>query len=343
MRAPAATFALAILALLAAPREARAVGDGDGFVVTLFGTWAEKDAIDTVQLAAQAGARHVTFLVFLLQDSPSASNVRWDGEDPATPFARTTLAPRLSRAIAAARRLGLSCGIDPIVRDPQWHPRRSYWPDDRAAWFESYTARMRELGAFAQAEGCDEVIAGSELSYLFQATSGWRGVIAAIRGVFAGHVTVSATFADFATYRFWDACDSIGVSAYFPLAASKSARSTRSFERALRAWRLELALVARIWRKPVTFVEVGYPATDAAAVRPWDYDWPAHAIDEDLQARCFEALSDVFAGDPLVRRMTIWGGQTPAIDREGTGGKGFLPLGKAADPVVRKLFALRRD
>lgn len=333
---------LAALAVLAAPgRAARAVGDGDGFVVTLFGTWSEKEAIAVVDEAARAGARHVTFLVWLDQDSPNASSVRWDSDDAVTPFSQSTLAPRLARAIAEARRLGLSSGIDPIVKEPGGSRRIFFWPADRAAWFASYGARMRELAAFAEAQGCDELVAGSELSLLFQDAAGWRAVIGGIREVFTGHVTVGGTFPDFETYRFWDACDSIGLSAYFPLASSTRVRSVLLLTWVWRAVRIELALLSRAWGKPVTFVEVGYPATSVAAVTPWDFGWAARTADEDLQRRCFEAFRRVWAGDPLLRRFAIWGGQTPAMDRAFTGGKGFRPLGKAADPVVRGLLSDR--
>lgn len=99
--------------------------------------------------------------------------------------------------------------------------------------------------------------------------------------------------------------------------------------------------VATLLGKPLTFVEVGYPATEVAARKPWDYAWGERRLDEDLRARCFEAFRRVWGRDPLLRRFAIWGGQPLAVDRNGTGSKGFQPLGKAADPVVRALLAER--
>lgn len=328
------------LATVAAP-PALALGQGDGFIVTLFGDWPLADAIETVRLAEEAGARHVAFLAFLEQDSPSASSVRWVGAGDGEPLARSPIAAKLASAIAEAHGRRLSTGIIPFLWEPGRSRRQFFWPADRAAWFASYRARMAELAAFAEAEGCDELVAASELSILFQDASGWRAIIREIRAGFSGHVTISATWPDYATIRFWDALDSVGVSAYFPLAASRATRSPTVLSWAWRWHALHLKAVARAWGKPLTFVEVGYPATDVAAVMPWDYAWGTRALDEAQQANCFEAFRRVFSRDPALRRFTMWGGQPYWIDAQGTSGKGFLPLGKAAEPVVRRLLAER--
>jgi len=333
---------LAVAVAVAAPSAARAAGAGDGFVVTLFGDWPVADALEVVRLTDEAGGRHVTFIVWLEQDSPSASSVRWEGHPDGTPLDSTPIARKLATAIAEARRRGLSAGIDPIVHERAWSPRHLFWPADRAAWFRSYGARLRELAAFAQRHGCDELIAGSELSLLFQDSTGWRQVIREVRGAFRGHVTISATWPDYAAVRFWDALDSIGVSAYFPLASSARTRSVESFTRVWKLHRTHLKLLSWIWRRPITFVEVGYPATEVAAVRPSDYDWGNRRRDDEMQARTFEAFRRVWGGDGTLRRFAIWGGQPVAVDAAGTGGKGFRPLGKAAEPVVRALFGDRR-
>ena len=54
----------------------------------------------------------------------------------------------------------------------------------------------------------------------------------------------SANWDHFDPIRFWDALDSIGVSAYCPLAASERTASAASFERAWRMLRMRRILVA---------------------------------------------------------------------------------------------------
>ncbi len=328
----------ALAAFLAPP--ARALGDGDGFIATLWGEPSLGDLDESVRLAADSGARHVTFLVFLTQDGPRASSVRFANTADGTPFDGTPMAAKMRHAIANARSRGLSAGLIPFPMEPG-HSRRHFWnPDDRAAWFQSYGARLRDLARFAEREGADELIAGSELSLLFQDSRGWRGVISGIRGEFSGHVTISSTFPDYGFIRFWDACDSVGVSAYFPLAVFPWTTSASAFERAWRLHRAHLATVARAYRKPLTFVEVGYPATNAAATQPWNFDW-SRPLEHGRQALCFEAFRRVWSRDPLLRRFEIWGLSPIAVDRRDTGGKGFLPLGKPAEAPVRQLFAER--
>src|SRR5688500_7233017 len=94
-RLRAALFAAAIAiatTTLTAPA-ALALGDGDGFVATLWGDPQQADFDEAVRLAASTGARHVSFLVFLHQDSPRASSIRLSNVPQgasfdASPFAR---------------------------------------------------------------------------------------------------------------------------------------------------------------------------------------------------------------------------------------------------------------
>jgi hypothetical protein len=337
---PAQAFALATLFALALPGAARALGDGDGFIVTLWGDPQPADLAESVRMAADAGARHVTFLVFLEQDSPSASEVRFHGAQAGDPFDPTPQAQKLAAAIADAQGRGLSAGLDPFLSEPGGSQRHWFSPGDPGAWFASYGARMAELAAWAEAHGVDELIAGSELSLLFEDEAGWRGVIAQIRGGFSGHVTISSTWPDYELLRFWDALDSIGISAYFPLAFADWYESIDAYAAAWELHHAHLAAVAQAWGKPVTFVEVGYPATPVAATMPWDYDW-SRPLDQGRQWTCFEALRTVWSREPLLRRFAIWGLSPAAIDARDTNGRGFLPLGKPAEGAVRDLFTER--
>ena len=336
-----AALALAALGLAAAPAPAAALGAGDGFVVTLWGDPTEADLAESVRLAAGMGARHVSYLVFLHQDSPTASEVRFQSAPAVdTPFDQMPAHGKLTRSIADAHARGMSTGLIPFPFETGLSKRHFWNPANRAQWFRTYGDRLADLARFAEQTGCDEVIAGSELSLLFQYSSGWRQVIARIRGEFTGHVTVCSTFPDYPLIRFWDACDSVGISGYFPLAARESTASATSFEWAWRAHRAHLLAFCALWRRPLTFVEVGYPAMSIAAARPWDYDW-SRAADPRKQMLCFEAFRRVWSRETKLRRFQIWGLSDYATDLRDTGGKGFSPIGKQAEPVVRRLFPER--
>jgi hypothetical protein len=196
---------------------------------------------------------------------------------------------------------------------------------------------MEELAAFATEIDASELVVGSELTFLFPHARAWRRIIARVRAHFRGHLTLSPTALDYATIRFWDALDSVGVSAYFPLAPFRALREPRALALGWWAHRVHLEAVARMWRKPLTFVEVGYPSTEVAALRPWDYRFDARTLDLELQERCFRAFKDVWGGASSLRAFRIWGLST----RSGPNDKTHTPLEKPAEATVSALFRER--
>jgi hypothetical protein len=210
-------------------------------------------------------------------------------------------------------------------------------PRAPAVWLERYGRLVEELSAFAAAIDASELVVGSELTFLFPYAKAWRSIIARARAHFPGHLTLSPTALDYATIRFWDALDSVGVSAYFPLTPLRALRGPRALELAWWAHRAHLEAVARLWRKSLTFVEVGYPSTEVAALRPWDYRFAERTLDLELQERCFQAFRHVWAGASCLRAFRIWGLST----RSGPNDKTHSPLGKPAEATVSSIFRER--
>jgi len=334
-------LAIALLGLAAIPAPARAVGAGDGFITTLWGEPTEADLRESVRLADDMGARHITFLVFLSQDSPTASEVRFQAAPAVdTPFDSMRMAPRYRSAIADARSRGLTVGLIAFPFEPGMSKRHFWNPKDKATWFRTYGARLADLARFAQREGVDEICVGSELSLLFQFSSGWRGVISQVRREFAGHVTISSTWPDYGLIRFWDACDSIGVSGYFPLALRESTFSASSFEAYWRVHKAHLLAASKLWRKPINFVEVGYPTSSVAAKTPWDFNF-SRPYEPYRQVLCFEAFRRVWGSDARLRRFQIWGHGPVDLSKPAADRMGFSPIGHPAETVVRQLLQER--
>lgn len=321
---------------------AQAVGEGDGFVATLWGEYSLEQALEANQLAHDAGARQISFLVHLRQSGSAAHDLSWQGTRPGTPLAEAPAAEVLAAALADAAARGLATTLVPFVQADNHEPRAMFWPADRAAWFEAYSRCLAELAGFAEAHGVTELLAGSELSLLYLDGAAWRGVIATIREHFHGHLTISCLWFTYPSIQFWDALDSIGVSAYFPLALRASTREVGRLERAWRLHRRHLLAFAALRGKPLTFSEVGYPATEVAARIPWDFAWSERSLDLELQAACFEAFRRVWSREPRLRRFAIWGLESAAADARHAGGLGFVPLGKPAEEAVRRLFRERR-
>lgn len=308
----------------------------DGFILTEWGEWTPAKVMPAVERALAVGARHLTLLVELTQTAPPDAPARWSFAEAGAPFTAGLQAARLREVCRELALSGASIGLLPLLH---WDGGRRQWlrPREPGRWLARYTALLRELAAFASDVGATELVVGSELTCLFPHATSWRGIVDAARSEFGGHLTLSPTALDFATIRFWDALDSIGVSAYFPLAPLRALRSVEALALAWWAHRAHLEALAALWRKPLTFVELGYPSTDIAAVKPWDYRFERRRVDGELQERCFRAFTRVWGDARSLRAFRIWGLESQADPS----GKTHSPLGKPAEAAVSELFARR--
>jgi hypothetical protein len=326
-----------ILFLIALLASARAIAaPADGFVLTQWGSWTVAETLPALDEAHRLGARNITILVNLCEDSKSSSDMHWCDAAPGEPMITSFQGGRLMQLLPEIRARGMEFNFIPMVRAEGLDNRQWIWPSDRGAWFKNYGSRMEELALFAQQQGASSLIVGSELTLLFLENDGWRDVIRRVRRIYSGHLTISPVFAQYPLIRFWDALDSIGISAYFPLTLSDSLSAQFILTNAWRAHRNALLTFAAIYGKPLTFVEVGYPTTNIAASRPWDYDWGNRTLDAELPKRCWEAFRKVWAGEPRLRTFQIWG-----ISGQPEPEKAFSPVHKASEPVVQRIFRER--
>lgn len=313
-----------------------AISHPDGFILTEWGEWTPDDVRPPLSRALAVGARHVTLLVELAQAESPDAPPRWSFTPAEVPFEHGPQAARVRAVAQELRSRGVSVGLIPLL---QWKGggRQYLRPRSPEVWLERYGTLIEELAAFAAAIDASELIVGSELTFLFPRAKAWRKIIARVRAHFRGHLTLSPTALDYATIRFWDALDSLGVSAYFPLAPHRTVRGPRALALGWWAHRAHLEALARLWRKPLTFVEVGYPSTEVAALRPWDYRFAERKLDLELQDRCWRAFKEVWAGAPSLRSFRIWGLST----KSGPNDKTHSPLGKPAEETVASLFLER--
>jgi hypothetical protein len=309
----------------------------DGFVLTQWGRWTHEEAVRAVDAARAAGARHISVLIHLCQDSATANEMRWCEAGAGEPLRPSFQGQRLLRLAGYLKEHGLELSLIPFPRAEGLQSRQWINPSSRPDWFRNYGDRVEELGRLATELEAAELIVGSELTVLFADGRGWREVIRRVRGVYSGHLTISVVFATYPLIDFWDALDSIGISHYFPLSAFEIRPSVARLEAAARVHRAHLLAFARSQGKPLTFVEAGYPATEMAARRPWDYTWSERTLDRELQARCFEAFGRAWRGVSELRGARFWGLTAQSIEPE----MGFNPLGKPAEEQVRAFFAER--
>lgn len=175
---------------------------------------------------------------------------------------------------------------------------------DWQQWFRGYEAWLLPYAQAAKAAGADAFCVGRELdTTVIRREADWRRLIARVRVVFPGPLAYSANFDTWREVGFWDALDSIGVSAYFPL----SERPDPSLGELEAGWARALGPLeeaSRRYRLPVMLTEAGFPSVPDAARAPWSEG--GRPADVWLQARCYEATLRAVAARPWITGTFFW-------------------------------------
>lgn len=202
----------------------------------------------------------------------------------------------LKRAIAHARAAGVALF---------WKPHLAYWGrfawrgaigfgDEEAAWarfFETYRGFILDQARFAARAEVPIFAIGTELELTVGHAREWKELIAEVRSIYPGHLTYAANWDGLGKVPFWDALDSIGVQAYFPV------------EHGWKAALEELAALHQTHRRPVLFTEIGYPNAAHAARTPWETE-RGHAPDPELRGRLVREALALRA--PFIMGMFWW-------------------------------------
>ncbi len=171
-------------------------------------------------------------------------------------------------------------------------------------WFRGYESWLLPYAEAARATGVDAFCVGRELdTTVIRREADWRKLIARVRGVFPGPLAYSANFDTWREIGLWDALDSIGVSAYFPL----SDRPDPSLAELEAGWARALGPLeeaSRRYRLPVMLTEAGFPSVPDAARAPWSEGGPP--ADVWVQARCYEATLRAVAARPWITGTFFW-------------------------------------
>ena len=137
----------------------------------------------------------------------------------------------LGSTIAQAEHLGLTVMVRPLIDflDPseigsysvgEW--RQDYQPTNAATFFASYQQMIVAEAQVAQANGAQMFSIGAELDQLAgpQYLSYWTSIINAVRAVFSGKLTYSASWQTAANVSFWNELDYEGIDCYVPLSTA---------------------------------------------------------------------------------------------------------------------------
>ncbi len=253
---------------------------------------------------------------------------------------RTPTDADLTHLIATTHAQGIKVMLKPHVDldDPNhWRGEISMNSElDWSLWFTNYTAFITHYAALAQATHTEMFSLGTEL----QGTSGraaqWRQVVTAVRAVYTiGTITYAANHGEEVSVTWWDALDSIGVDAYYPLTTIVNP----TVPQLKAAWVPTVALLATLsttYQKPVIFTEVGYQSQAGANITPWNVT--SNVLDLQEQANCYTALLEVFR-DISWWHGVFWWSATPYRDQGGITDMDFTPINKPAGDVLRNYYS----
>jgi hypothetical protein len=168
----------------------------------------EKCAINTVNFIVMAGQEHTYSTEILWQDNPRIP----EDED-------------LVALFRYAKDKGLRRIMKPMVNpmDGYWRAFIRFFDEDVACepkwsqWFASYTAYIRHYAVLSEQEGVEMLIAGCELVGTDHREAEWRALIADVRKVYSGLVTYNCDKYQEHNVKWWDACDVISSSGYYPV------------------------------------------------------------------------------------------------------------------------------
>lgn len=214
----------------------------------------------------------------------------------------------LEQAVQIVRSEGLQLFIKPHLSywgSFTWRGAITFETD--AEWrrfFDGYRAFILDQARFARDHHVPALAVGTELELAVGFEDRWRSLIADVRALYDGHLTYAANWDGLERVRFWDALDSIGVQAYFPMGDRSSSRSALNAR-----WSgllTDLRQLSTRWDRPIVLAEIGYTRSVDAAARPWEA--ARQSTPEAIQLRT--ALADIAleraAEAPFILGMFWW-------------------------------------
>lgn len=242
---------------------------------------------------------------------------------------------RVIRTLETARQLGLHTMLKPQLWSGAGFTGSITFASEAEfeRWFALYRRWLLHYARLAELYHVDLLVIGTELGGLTQHEAAWRALIADLRRIYSGPLTYAAHWGpEFETLPFWDALDYLGVNMYYPLA--DSGEFPRPDSPRVAALVEKLAALSRNYQKPVLFTEVGYPATAAAASRPWEED--NAALDLEMQRRCYATVFEAFYSQPWFAGLYWW--KWPSHGGGNRFDPSYNPIGKPAAEVLARWY-----
>ncbi|MEW5758272.1 MAG: hypothetical protein AB1755_02205 [Candidatus Omnitrophota bacterium] len=307
----------------------------------IFATWnkdtyASFSSQDSLKQLSDMGVNWVAILTTWYQNNYNTPKIKKSTKTPSD--------ESLIHAIKTAHDLGMKVMLKPHIdlidgSDGKWRADIDFATQEEwDAWFVSYKEIMLHYAQLAQDNDVEMICIGTELTRAaVDHSEKWVEMIREIRSIYTkGYLTYAANwYEEFNAIKFWGELDYVGIDAYFPLTASQDP----SLEQLISDWQPWVKQVeefaAKI-NKPIIFPEVGYKSVVQTADSPWEHI-SNQDINLDLQARCYEALLEVFWDKPWFYGAYWWYWGT-STKMGGKTNKGFTPQNKPAAEIINKWY-----
>jgi hypothetical protein len=242
-------------------------------------------------------------------------------------------------AVLAAKKSGMAVLLKPHV----WI--RGGWPgevemstpDEWDRFFEYYWSWIRHYAVLSEMYGVEMLCVGVEFSAASVGfEKSWTEIFERVRGIYGGALTYAANWGDeIESVSFWGELDYIGVNFYYPLSENERPSDAQLLDGVKTALD-RISSVSRRYEKRVIVTEVGFTSSPAPWIKPYERDWHS-PVDENAQARCYEAFIKGISGRPEYAGVYWW--KWPSyLEYGGSRHSGFTPNGKAAKKIVARWF-----
>ena len=254
-------------------------------------------------LLKSLGVNYIALNDFAYIASINSPDVRYN-RDP------TLTGDTLLQTVLDAKALGLKVMLKPHLwsrdfgRGGKWHGDiEMASEEDYDRFFDGYTRYLLVQADIATRGGADSLCVGLEYVKLSTQTARWQKLIADVRKVYRGHLTYSSAFLEWKDIQFWNDLDSVGISAYFPIAQNDHAADAEI----VAGWQCvyhELDAFHARTNKPIWFLEIGYTRAPSAGREPWSYGVTNPS--DEYQARLYRIAIEEASKRKYMLGVFLW-------------------------------------
>lgn len=265
---------------------------------------------------------HVILPVIAYQDTVVSTDIDYSSS-------RTVGVQELMDLIDIVHDRGLKVILKPLVDvlDGTWRAHISFFdfnvPTEPTwtEWFRSYTDFQLRFAQIAAEKNVDIFIVGCEMVQADKRENEWRTLLNKVRKIYSGLITYNADKYQENRINWWDACDMISSSGYYP---------HNSWEEQLQ----RIEKVVKQFNKPFFFAETGCMNVKGAVNRPNKWKETGSRSDDD-QAYFYQKMFEACDKFEFVKGYGIWQWPTSLTLAKKVG---YCPYKKKAERTIREHF-----